>query len=64
VVDNPYATVSGEGGTYELKLPAGKFEVTAIHEKYGKQTMTVDVKDGDMIPMNFTFKASEAISAN
>jgi plastocyanin len=58
VVDNPFATVSAEDGKYELKLPAGKFEITAIHEKYGKQTMMVEVKDGDKTPMNFTFKAS------
>jgi plastocyanin len=64
VVDNPYATVSAEGGTYEVKLPAGKFEITAIHEKYGKQTMAVDVKDGDRIPMNFTFRASDAKSGD
>ena len=60
VVDNPFATVSAEDGKYELKLPAGKFEITAIHEKYGKQTMMVEVKDGDKTPMNFTFKASGA----
>jgi hypothetical protein len=64
VVDNPYATVSAEGGTYELKLPAGKFVITAIHEKYGMQTMMVEVKDGDHTPMNFTFKASDAKSGN
>jgi hypothetical protein len=60
VVDNPFATISAEDGKYELKLPAGKFEITAIHEKYGKQTMMVEVKDGDKTPMNFTFKASDA----
>jgi hypothetical protein len=60
VTDNPYATVSAEGGTYELKLPAGKFEITAIHEKYGMQKMMVEVKDGDHTPMNFKFKASDA----
>jgi plastocyanin len=64
VTDNPYATVSAEGGTYELKLPAGKFEITAQHEKYGKQTMMVEVKDGDHTPMNFKFKATDAKSGN
>ena len=60
VVDNPYATVSAEGGKYELKLPAGKFEITAIHEKYGKQTIMVEVKDGDHTMKDFKFKASDA----
>ena len=64
VVDNPFATVSAEGGKYELKLPAGKFEITAIHEKYGKQTMMVEVKDGDNKTMDFKFKASDAKSGN
>ena len=58
VVDNPYATVSAEGGSYELKLPAGHFEITAIHELYGKQTAMVDIKDGDKTPVNFKFKAN------
>lgn len=64
VVDNPFATVSTEGGAFELKLPAGKFEITAIHEKYGKQTTMVEVKDGDKTPINFKFKASDAKSGN
>lgn len=64
VVANPFATVSAEGGTYELKLPAGKFEITAIHEKYGMQKMMVEVKDGDKTPINFKFKASDAKSGN
>jgi plastocyanin len=64
VVDNPFATISAEDGKYELKLPAGKFEITAIHEKYGMQKMMVEVKDGDKTPMNFTFKASDAKSGN
>jgi len=64
VVDNPFATVSTEGGKYELKLPAGKFEITAIHEKYGKQTAMVEVKDGDHTMTDFKFKASDAKSGN
>jgi len=38
VFHHPYHTVSKGGGSYELKLPAGKYEVVAWHEKYGKQT--------------------------
>lgn len=64
VVANPFATVSTEGGAYELKLPAGKFEITAIHEKYGMQKTMVEVKDGDHNPVNFKFKASDAKSGN
>jgi hypothetical protein len=64
VIDNPYGTVSTEGGKYELKLPAGKFEIVAVHEKYGKQTTTVEVKDGDKTTLDFKFKASDAKSGN
>ena len=64
VLDNPFGTVSTEGGKYELKLPAGKYEITAIHEKYGKQTTMVEVKDGDKTPVDFKFKATDAKSGN
>ena len=64
VLNHPFGTVSTEGGKYELKLPAGKFEITAIHEKYGKQTMMVEVKDNDHTPIDFKFKASDAKSAD
>ena len=64
VLSNPFGTVSAEDGKYELKLPAGKFEITAIHEKYGKQTAMVEVKDGDHSTVDFKFKASDAKSGN
>src|SRR4030095_14589548 len=58
VLNHPFGTVSAAGGKYELKLPAGKFEITAIHEKYGKQTAMVDVKDNDHKMVDLKFKAS------
>jgi len=64
VLSHPFGTVSGDGGKYELKIPAGKYEITAIHEKYGMQTAMVDVKDGDMKTLDFKFKASDAKSGN
>jgi len=64
VLNNPFGTVSTQGGKYELKLPAGKFEITAIHEKYGKQTAMVEVKDNDHSTVDFKFKASDAKSGN
>jgi plastocyanin len=58
VFDHPFHAVSGTGGEYAIKLPSGSYEVTAWHEKYGKQTMTVEIKDGAaMEHLNFTFKA-------
>jgi len=64
VLTHPFGTVSGDGGKYELKLPAGKYELTAIHEKYGKQTAMVEIKDGDKSTVDFKFKASDAKSGN
>jgi hypothetical protein len=64
VTSNPFGTVSAPDGKFDLKLPAGTFEITAIHEKYGKQTAMVTVKDGDMAKMDFKFKASDAKSGN
>ena len=47
-----------KAASIELKLPAGKFEITAIHEKYGKQTTMVEVKDDDKTTIDFKFKAA------
>jgi hypothetical protein len=58
VFDHPFYAVSGTGGAYTMALPPGKYEVTAFHEKYGKKTAMVEVKEG-VEPLNFTFKADE-----
>ncbi len=56
VFHHPFSTVSKAGGAYELKLPAGQYEITAWHEKYGKQTQMVNVADNGSVDLNFTFK--------
>jgi hypothetical protein len=56
VFDHPFHTVSKEGGTYELKLPPGKYELVAWHERYGTQTMNVEVAENDNKEIAFTFK--------
>jgi len=56
VFSHPLATVSGKGGAYEMKLPAGTYEVTAEHEKLGSQKMMVTVADNGSAELNFTFK--------
>ncbi|HET9217044.1 MAG TPA: hypothetical protein VFR18_08700 [Terriglobia bacterium] len=56
VFNHPLHTVSGKGGAFEMKLPAGTYEVTAIHETLGKQTGTVTVADNGSADLNFTFK--------
>jgi hypothetical protein len=59
VFDHPFHTVSKEGGKFELKVPPGNYEITAWHEKYGKKTMMVEVKDNEHKDANFTFSAND-----
>jgi hypothetical protein len=64
VFDHPFHTVSKQGGTFELKLPPGNYEITAWHEKYGKKTMMVEVKDNDKKEVNFSYSASDKGTAD
>ncbi|HEY2379803.1 MAG TPA: hypothetical protein VGK48_01355 [Terriglobia bacterium] len=59
VFDNPFNTVSKSGGSFELKLPPGTYEVTAWHEKYGKKTMMVTVADNDKKEVNFSYSPDD-----
>ena len=56
VFNNPLHTVSAKGGAFELKMPAGTYEITAVHEKWGEQKKMVEVTDGGTVDLNFTFK--------
>lgn len=56
VFTHPFHTVSKEGGSFELKLPPGKYEIVAWHEKFGTHSQTVEVKDNEKKELNFTFK--------
>lgn len=62
VFPHPYHTVSKGGGAYELKLPAGNYEIVAWHEMYGQQTQMVTVADNGKAELNFTFKADAKAS--
>jgi hypothetical protein len=42
-----------------LKLAPGTYEITAWHEKFGKKTMMVEVKDNDKKDLNFSFNAND-----
>jgi hypothetical protein len=57
VFNHPFHTVSKQGGSFDLKLPAGKYEIVAWHEKYGTQTQTIELADNQQANLNFTFKA-------
>jgi len=56
VFDHPFFAVTGKDGAFEIKgLPAGKYEIEAWHEKFGKETMTVDVSVDETKEADFTF---------
>jgi len=57
VFNHPLHTTSKKGGAYEMKLPAGTYEITAVHEKYGEQKQMVTVADNGSVDLNFKFKA-------
>ena len=58
VVEHPFFSVSEESGAFELKgLPAGTYVIEAWHEKFGTQTQTVTVGDGEAKTVDFAFRA-------
>lgn len=57
VLDNPFFAVTDENGKYEIKgLPAGEYEIEAIHEKLNKQTGKITVKDGESATLDLAYK--------
>jgi len=64
VFDHPFHTVSKSGGSFELKVPPGNYEITAWHEKFGKKTMMVQVGDNDKKEVNFSFDANDKGTAD
>jgi len=58
VLAHSFFSVSGEDGSFTIAgLPAGTYVVEAWHEKYGSQTQTVTVADGEKKSVEFSFKA-------
>lgn len=57
VFNHPFFDVTGRDGTFELSgLPPGKFVIEAWHEKFGTQTVTVEVASGDTKVADLTFE--------
>lgn len=61
VVKNPFFAVSGKDGSFVLKgLPPGDYEIEAIHEKLGPQTMKVTVGPKETKAIEFKFTPSSS----
>jgi plastocyanin len=54
---HPLFVVTGDDGSFSLpkKLPAGKYSLTAWHEKLGTQTQVIEVKDGESKTVDFNY---------
>jgi hypothetical protein len=58
VLNHPFFDTTGETGAFSLKnLPAGDYEIEAWHERFGTQTQTVKIAEGETKEITFTFKA-------
>jgi plastocyanin len=56
VADTPFYAVTDADGHFEIKgLPAGRYELAAVHEKLGEQTMSVTVKPQESVAADFKY---------
>lgn len=59
VLNSSHYAVSGPDGSFEIKgLPAGKYTVTAWHERFSSKSQEVTIGDGESKSLNFVFKVS------
>jgi hypothetical protein len=58
VLANPFFAVTKEDGSFEIKgLPAGEYEIEALHEKLPPVSSKITVKDGEAGKLDFTVKS-------
>jgi plastocyanin len=57
VMPHPFFALTGENGRFVIeKLPPGTYKLEAWHEKFGKQTKDITVKDGEVFTADFEFQ--------
>ena len=57
VVDHPFYAVTDEDGKFEIKgLPAGEYEIEAVHEKLKSTTGKITVKDGESAKLDLNYQ--------
>ncbi|MFO0847336.1 MAG: carboxypeptidase regulatory-like domain-containing protein [Gemmataceae bacterium] len=58
VIPHPFFAVTGADGRFTIpKLPPGTYKLEAWHEKLGKQSKEITVKEGGVQTADFTFEA-------
>jgi plastocyanin len=53
VMSHPYFDVTGEDGSYEIKVPAGTYTLETWHERLGTRTQEVTVAAGETATADF-----------
>ena len=61
VTRHPFYAVSGDDGSFKIEgLPAGEYELEAVHEEFGAMTQKVTVAAGQAASADFSFNAKQA----
>ncbi len=57
VVPHPYHAVSGADGSFAIQgLPAGSYEIEAVHDKLAPVAAKISVRDGEAAVLNLSLK--------
>ena len=51
-------SMPGSGGSYELRLPPGKYEFVAWHEAFGEQASKIEIRENGAAELNFKFAST------